>query len=432
MEMTPLNIFQRVMRVWEEAHPYNAAQIMELAGTADVGRLTDAWNEVLAASGLGHARVAGRWFCYEPAPRQEVTVVDPVVGLDGYITRELNRPFCDPPPRRSAPCTTMPFRPFVLQGKGSYHLGVIYQHWVADSVSVRMLLREWFCHIHDPAQVRRQRLEMPEGGFWRYFGPRRGGWKLVPGVLATVRSTAEFARARKIDRESGPQEVACSVHRLPDGTVDELVAGARRRKVTLNDMIVAALARACDEHGANPRRAEKDMALGTIVDLRATSMENMENTFGMFLGFMGVVVPAGHLRDREELLNYVAAHSARQKERKAAQASMVRMAIGYAQGRMLSARQLASFYRNYMPFSGGVSNVNMNRSWPAAYHPSPLVDYVRVAPTGPMVPLVVAVTTLGKRFSFVLTRRASLVDEGRGAQLAQAFIDELTARAGAG
>jgi hypothetical protein len=432
MEMTPLNIFQRVMRVWEEAHPYNAAQVMEIAGRADVGRLTDAWNEVLAASGLGHARVAGRWFCYEPAGRQEVTVVDAAAGLDGHITRELNTPFCNPPRRRSAPCTMMPFRPFVLQGEGSYHLGVIYQHWVADSIAMRMVLREWFCHLHDPARVTRRPLAMPEGGFWRYFGPGRGGWKLLPGVYATVRSTAEFARARKIDKESGPQDVACTVHRLPEGAVEALLAGARRRKVTLNDVIMAALARACDEHGANPRRAEQDMALGTIVDLRATSSEDMENTFGMFLGFLGVVVPAGRLRDREGLLAYIAAHSARQKERKAAQASMVRMAIGYAQGRMLSARQLAAFYRTYMPFSGGISNVNMNRSWPAAYHPSPLLDYVRVAPTGPMVPLVIAVTTIGKRFSFVLTRRESLVDAARGAQLAQAFAEELTAHANAG
>jgi hypothetical protein len=71
----------------------------------------------------------------------------------------------------------------------------------------------------------------------------------------------------------------------------------------------------------------------------------------------------------------------------------------------------------------------MNRAWPANYHPAPLLDYIRVAPTGPMVPVVIAVTTLGKRFTFVLTRRASLVDEARGKLLVQAFLDELTARA---
>ena len=114
MEMKPLNIFQRVMRVWEESHPYNAAQIMQLAGEADVPRLTATWNDALRATGLGAARVAGRKFCYEPAPPQEVAVVDSALGLDAFITREINRPFENVGPTGGRP--DVPFRPFVLQG----------------------------------------------------------------------------------------------------------------------------------------------------------------------------------------------------------------------------------------------------------------------------------------------------------------------------
>ena len=68
----------------------------------------------------------------------------------------------------------------------------------------------------------------------------------------------------------------------------------------------------------------------------------------------------------------------------------------------------------------------MNRSWAAKYHPWPLVDYVRVAPTGPMVPLVMAVTTMGRRLSYVMTRRESLVDAAQGRKLVQVFEQELT------
>jgi len=107
--------------------------------------------------------------------------------------------------------------------------------------------------------------------------------------------------------------------------------------------------------------------------------------------------------------------------------SMLRMVAGYMQGRFLSQEKLAAFYRNYLPLSGGISNVNMNRAWPAKYHPSPLLDYIRVAPTGPMVPVVIGATTFGKRLTFVLTRRDSVIDEVHGAALARLFIDELTA-----
>jgi NRPS condensation-like uncharacterized protein len=418
MEMKPLNIFQRCIRVWEQSHPYNAAQILKIAGAADAGKIAEAWNATLAASGLGNARVVGRRFYYEKAEPQDVIRVDEKLGLEAFITREMNRPF-----------DAMPFRPFVLQDDGSHFMGVMYQHWVADSVSMRMLLREWFSRLHDPAKTTGRALHVPRGGFWRYFGPGKANWSLIDGVMSLIGTKNEFCRARRIENESGGQHVECSLHRLPDGTVDALRIAARQRKVTLNDMFLAALARACDEHGAGERRRDRDLAIGTIVDLRATSQENLDNTFGLFLGFTTMVVPAGYLRDRDRLLSNVAMQNLHQKESRAAQASQLRMAAGFTQAKLLSPKKLAAFYREYMPVMGGVSNVNMNRAWPAEYHPSVLLDYIRVAPTGPMVPVVFAATTIGKKLCFVLTRRASAVDEASGRELARTFIEELTARA---
>ncbi len=150
MEMRRLNIFQRCIRVWEEAHPYNAAQVLEIAGKADMGRIAEAWNGALAASGLGVARVEGARFCYEAAERQEVTMVDGELGLEGFITREINRPFDETAGHgRRGRAEMLPFRPFVVPMDGSHYMGAMYQHWVADSVSMRMLLREWFCRLHD-------------------------------------------------------------------------------------------------------------------------------------------------------------------------------------------------------------------------------------------------------------------------------------------
>ena len=426
MNMRPLNIFQRCIRVWEKTHPYNAAQILHVAGEADLARITAIWNDVLADSGLGTVRVQGRHFCYEPAPRQEVAVVSPELGLDGYITREINRPFGEP---KRKPFIAMPFRPFIAPGNGAHHLGVVYQHWVADSVSMRMLLREWFCRLHDPRHAAGQPLHIPHGGFWRYFGPARARWNLLSGALAVISSMKQFKRVRRIETDPGAQDVACSLHRLPDGMIDDLLAVAHRRGVTLNDLFLSALARACDAHGVAPRRSSRDLALGTIVDLRAMSSEDLENTFSLFLGFTAVVVEGEHLADPDQVLTGIARQNSRHKESRAAAANMLRLAAGYAQVQFLSPQRLEAFYRNYMPLSGGVSNVNMNRAWPAQYHPAPLLDYIRVAPTGPMVPVVIAVTTIGSRFTFTLTRRASLVDHASGVLIAQSFIDELTARA---
>jgi hypothetical protein len=430
----PLNIFQRCMRIWEESHPYNAAQIMHVAGDTHPELVQAAWNAAVAAAGLGEAKVSRGKYSFEPAAPQMLTVIESQgdAALEQLITTELNRPF-----GRSGrgDDLTMPFRPFLVRRPASeslpasQYLGVIYQHWVADSVAIRLVMREWFCRLFDPAAVSTGPLEHAAGGFWRYFGPAQTGWHLGEGLAGLLEGLAEFSSARRLTCDPGLQRVECSVHRLPDGTVERLLHAARARQMTLNDIFLAALATACDEHGADPRHATRDLALGTIVDLRATSRESMQNIFGMFLGFTALVLRADHLRNRERLLAAVAARNAQLKERKAAQASMLRMAAGYIQGKFLSAERLGAFYREYMPLAGGVSNVNMNRSWAAKYYPAPLLGYIRVAPTGPMVPVVIAVTTMGDRLTFFLTRRASLLDAARGRDFAAAFLGELTAHA---
>ncbi len=440
MEMRPLNIFQRVMRIWEESHPYNAAQIMHLSGTPDPARITEAWNKVLESTGLGSAHVERGKFRYVPAPNQHVPVIT-TLSLEAHITFELNHAFTHSETHgtsRSAPTTTMPFRPFILPQENSYYLGIMYQHWVADSVSLRMLVREWFYRLFDPARASATPLHIPQGGFWRYFGPHRRdannkpAWDITDGLRSILRSTGQFARARRLEKDDPDHRVDCSLHRLPDGMIDNLLDSARRRRMTINDYLFAALARACDEHGATPRRSYRDLSLGTIADLRATSSENLDNIFGMFLGFTTLFLPSSALRDSNRLLSAIAKQNTHHKKTGNAQASMLRMTVGYHQGRFLSPEKLSAFYRNYMPVAGGISNVNMNRSWAAQYHPTPLLDYIRVAPTGPMVPVVVGVTTIGKKFCFVLTRRVSLMDDTRAAAFASTFISELTALAKTG
>jgi hypothetical protein len=85
------------------------------------------------------------------------------------------------------------------------------------------------------------------------------------------------------------------------------------------------------------------------------------------------------------------------------------MLAGVAAGKFMKPQRMLHFYQKHLPLAGGISNVNMNRSWATAYHPRPLLDYIRVSPTGPMMPLVFATTTLGHSFHFAYTYRPSIV-----------------------
>jgi hypothetical protein len=326
-----------------------------------------------------------------------------------------------------------PFRPFVLVEGDSFYAGVVYHHWVADSASIRMLLREWFVRVYDPPRARTSPFRMPHGGYWRYFGPGSAQWELADGILSTLRSTTRFCNSRQIPGEGADFRVHYSRHPLPDGMIDDLRNVARAHHATLNDVFLTAMACACDHHGATPRtKSRQELALGTIIDLRPNCREDLGDTFGLFLGFTTVVARPQALDHPMRLLRNIARQTAFQKTHRAAETSVLRMAGGLAQAMLLNPQQRAAFYRKWMPMAAGISNINLNQSWSAAYHPSPLLDYLRVTPTGPMLPLVFTTTTIGKRFHVALTRRGALVDDNSAALLVATFLGQLTAMASGG
>jgi hypothetical protein len=87
--------------------------------------------------------------------------------------------------------------------------------------------------------------------------------------------------------------------------------------------------------------------------------------------------------------------------------------------------KIINFYRKRIPLAGGISNVNLNQDWPQTYHPHPLMQYIRVSPTGPMMPLVFTTTTLGDKLNFGLTYRDAVIPVERAQQIAAHFKDRL-------
>jgi hypothetical protein len=426
MDTRPLNVFQRVMRLWDRVHPYNAAQVLHLRGPMDIARLNAAWNKTLATLRLGRVQVEGN--CFRHSSCQEASeammVVQDGAGLEELVARELNRPFENDPENPQAFC---PFRPFLLQGEDSYYAGVIYHHWAADSASIRMLLREWFYRMYEPARARSEPLRIAQGGYWHFFGPGRGRWNLDDGLLSTLRLTTRFSNARRVEHNGEDYGVACATHVLPDGMIDELHRAARQQGVTLNDVFLAAIAEACDQAGmmrSAPGRQE--LAMGTIVDLRPSCKEDLSDVFGLFLGFTTVILRPQALRDWPALLASVAKQSAHQKQEKLAQTSLLRMAAAVAESRFLSPHTWVRFYQKHMPLAAGISNVNMSRTWAAEYHPSMILDYRRFSPTGPALPVVFTPSSLGNKSHLALTYRISLIREESAKKIAASFVARLT------
>jgi hypothetical protein len=419
-----LNVFQRLVRQWDALHPYNAAQVLHLRGIADVERWGNEWNRTLRAMGLGPVTVRDGRFAYEQLNGLVLTVPSQAIcgkcGVERFFTHELNRPFDE---------DELPFRPFILQDNGTYYAGVVYHHWVADSASIRMLLRDWFARQFDPQRARHDPIHVATKGYWRYFGPHRSRWELTEGVLSSVRWSSRFKRVRRIETPDFARfNVQFSLYDCGSNIVKPLRAFAREAGVMVNDIFLAAMAEACHRYVPVVTTSKRqDLALGSIVDLRTRGQEDLSDTFGLFLGFTSVICRPHHLGDWDHLLQHVAHQSASQKKTGVPEASMIRMMAGLAAARMMGMKRekIVNFYRKRIPLAGGISNINLNHTWPQQYHPDPLIQYIRVSPTGPMMPLVFTTTTLGDTLNFGLTFRDAVIPRERADQIATHFKSRL-------
>ncbi len=423
MQPTRLNVFQKLTLHWDALHPYNAAQAMKLRGSPDRARLTQLWLETLQELGLGRAAPVGGWCEWESADRSpelaKLLDVAPGVGFSDLMTQQLNRRFDNQ--------TELPFRAFVVEESDGYFAGIVYHHWVADSYSIRMLLREWFLRLHCPPRARRTTLNAARDGYWRLFGPSQSDWGPIRAFLEMSRWAARFRRAMRMDAKHFRDfSVNFQLHSAPPGMIDAVSRTARRKKVKVNDVFLAAMAEATARIAPIRKTpARMDLALGTIVDLRPAAKKNLAATFGLYLGFTSVFCRAEDLRAFEPLLARIAQQNAMQKRTHSAESSMARMLAGLIAAKRLSRPRLLEFYRKRLALAAGISNVNVTRDWPGEFYPDVLMDYVRVSPAGPMMPIVFTPTTLGDSFNFGLTCRASAIDAPQASRLAQGFQQSL-------
>ncbi len=418
------NVFQQLARQWDRLHPYNAAQVIKVRGQADLAASRSAWIEALQALNLGALCISENSYHYRCLNGEAIThgVVRCPEGteLDRWISEEMNRPF--------EAFGGVPFRPFLLQKAGYFWMGVCYQHWVADSASIRMLMREWFVRQFDPPAAAKRPVRIHAGGYLSLFGPHRDGYRTAEALMSSLRWHCQFRRIRRIEDREKFRDMSerFALFDAPEGLIDRLCVTARQAGATVNDVFLAAIAQVCNQHVPVLRRLRRrDLAVGTIVDLRPSADRPLNDVFDLLLGFTSICGRAKHLGDWQALLASVARQTRNQKLGGLPLASSFRMLVGLIAGKYLSRDGMIELYRKRVSLAGANSNVNLNRCWPAKYHGSHLLDYLRVAPTGPMTPLVFTTTTLGKGLSVGLTYRPAIIPPERAEKLGKTFIDRL-------
>ncbi len=402
---TTPNVFQQLMLQWERFAPYNAGQLFTLDHIVDLPVLSRAFRQTVISLGL---QQIGQ---HPDSPLIEVTDT-----LESFITDQMNAPF---KPGDS------PLRAFALYEGSRTHVGIIYRHVVADSASIRLVMQRWFELIErpstgkppfDPVVLMRERF----GGIWREHG-----FGLVRETMAEIMRLSRFKQVRRLRDNDPKQSIAWQRVELAPTLIANLVRYAKTHRVKVNDLFVAAAAEACDRHMPHEESdARRDLAIGTIVDTRVAG-EDVHARFGLSLGVLQTIWRWQQLQSWKSTLATSAAASEYARRRNSGRASELRLTAAVLHGSRLAKHDLANFYRKRCPLSAGISNVNLNRDWPAAHHPLPLASYTRVSPLGPMLPIVFTPTTLGDTLNLGFTYRRKVVQAETAQRVLQSFIDRL-------
>jgi hypothetical protein len=87
-----------------------------------------------------------------------------------------------------------------------------------------------------------------------------------------------------------------------------------------------------------------------------------------------------------------------------------------------SPRARATFFQRGAPLVAGLSNVNLTGSW---IEQSETTEYRRIGPTGPIVPMVLVLTTLRGQMSMDVTFRTAAFSPAEARRLVDDIIDRL-------
>jgi hypothetical protein len=422
-----LNAFQRVMYQWSALHPYNATHTYQIAGPLQLERLCDAIRATYARHRMGIVHISSDRLSYrhEVDDSPEVQVLqggeDPSSRLAEHTTRELNRPFERPSFR--------PLRFSVMDaGPKAHYVTTTYDHWVADSVAARLVMRHVlgrYCGLEIPEN--REPIDLYPGTYRDVLGHRLRGLSLVAATARALRHGNRNRWAWQVAYSSTSQmAVQHELYSTAPGTVLRLCEFAHSLGATVNDVILAALGIAMAEF--MPRRScrgkRRDLAMGSIVDSRPDAISDLSQTFGTFLAYYLVRCAPDQGANLAEMSRRVASITGPIKARKGYLDSVVNMKFINAVWPHLSDTVKVHFMRKLLPMTAGVSNVLLRDPW-INRNRQCILGYSRGSPTGPNVPLVLAPTTLGESMNIGVTYRITGFSRAKIDGIMEMFLDQI-------
>ncbi len=387
------NLFQRMMLRWRDLHPYNPVHVVRVPAVLEPGRLRACIAEHLEVQGLAGLSVdPTRWrFRYEGGPATvELAVTaaggDALAELSRTIEREFDRPFA--PGRHENP-----FRFVAIDEGDAFQLALAYDHYVASGDSIARLLSSMAC-TYLGAGERPMPMERYSPTYRNLF-LRHPLW-VMRSILGLVRMVATARRAYRVQYdkvEDGHNAFTCL--RLGPPRYGALLATSKAWGVTLNELLMASLMQALSPLAAQRRSEHRrnELAIASILSMRPDFGPDALDALSPLLAAFRVAheVPEG-IGLRELALD-VHDEAARVRRSHLYLQSIIALGVSALMWPWLSAARRHGLYAKHFPAWAGITSLNLNPIWVrTGCAGTARLDYLRAVPTGPLCPLVLAVT----------------------------------------
>lgn len=462
-----LNAFQSLMRRWSKLHPYNAGQVMRISGPADRERWKQAAEAVIGELGLGRPRFSGgvgrcsSEHTVSYVPVEEVVIEQSERDLETFFNEELNRAFAagDLPVRFCILPGSADAHVSHADGAESHYLAAVYDHWIADSRAMRELMRRVYDrYVHGPdAPSTLAPLTLQTPPFLRLFGRHVGKLKRLAAMRESLKNIWRHRHAYRLNLFD-PLDFKSRflLRELPVGVIEEAHRFAKSRGASVNDLFIALIGQAMSRATAEERlqRSKKPLhftrkavGIGTIVDIRDSASEPLEQVFNLYLSSYTVILDNAQQRSTEDLMLAAAGETRRIKRSKGAVKGFWALVMArFWYDVYDSPRFRASLLHKTVPVVAGISNVNMTGGWAEAKAAAGqnghtgagvgprVLDYLRISPTGPLIPLVFTLTTIGGRLSLCVTYRTTAFGSRKINEIVTDFmrrLEEIGAAGGA-
>jgi hypothetical protein len=391
-----LNLFQRMMLRWRELHPYNPVHVVRVPAALEAGRLRDTIAARLGSLGLTGLELDERqWrFYYGGGPASvelavEAAGSDPQATLARLIEREFNRPFPTAQPAQ-------PFRFMAVDEGGSFQLMLVYDHYVASGDSIARLLTGIACGYMRPDGAPDAVPMERYSATYRSLFLRHPSW-VVRAVLGLPRMVANARRAyRPRYAQIADAHNAYTYLRLGPHQTRALLRTAKAWGVTLNELLMASLMLALSPLAAGRRHEVRrnELAVASILSMRQDFGPDAHQALSPFLAAFRVshTVPEGI--GLQQLAQEVHITSAHIRRRHLYLQSIMALGVSGLLWPLLSQSRRQRLYPKHFPVWAGITSLNLGPIWTRAQSADTAqLEYQRAVPTGPLCPLVLAVTT---------------------------------------